>query len=234
MKFRFIIRGRNCGKYIRKCLYSVADQTNENWTTHVILDAPDSIISDRIERVTVNPVRMGLAHNIYVWPKIECTYSDTDPEDVFVFLDADDWLDRHALEIVAKAYQDKNCLITHGSYIKVSKARKTRISQPYPKDCDVRKHPWRASHLKTVKAKLFRHLPEHCMKDDNGNWLEAASDVAMMIPLIEMAGLDRVRFIPEEIYYWRDSTPFKTKKELQKKCEHIVRKKPPLARLNKI
>jgi len=233
--FRFIIRGRNCSDYIDRCLQSVMQQKNTDWHAHVVLDDPQDDSAGKIKihpkiSLTVNPERMGLAYNIYAFPK---TFTETiSKEDVLCFLDADDWLSGSALDFVADAYREPKLLLTHGSYIKVSKGRTTKVSRPYKKGANVRTAKWRASHLKTMKVKLFNRIPEECMKDDQGNWLEAASDVALMIPAIEMAGLDRIRWICQHIYMWRDHTPFKTDSGLQKKCEAIARGKRALERVN--
>jgi glycosyltransferase involved in cell wall biosynthesis len=231
MQIRVIIRGRNCERYIEKCLMSLQKQSYKHWSVHIVLDNPQdgSVYKIHMEgpySLTVNTKRMGLAHNIYRFP-MDHPFKD---EDVLAWLDADDWLDPAALDIVARAYQNPDIWLTYGSYIKVSKGRKTKISQPYPGKADVRSHPWRGSHLKTMKYKLFRQIPEDCFKH-KGEWLQAASDLALMIPAIELAGLDRTKHIPEALYYWRDNTPFKTKGTLQKECEKIVRAKPKLERI---
>jgi len=242
MTYRFIIRGRNCRKYATICLASVMNQKLTNWHAHIVLDQPedgsDKLVADIIKSsplgekfsLVVNSERKGLARNIYEFPKT----LNADPEDVFCFVDADDWITTDALEAVNKKYSKENILITHGSYIKVSKSRTTRISKKYPKGANVRTHPWRGSHLKTVKAKLFDRLPEHCMKMDNGDWLPAASDLAIMIPLMELAGLKRVAHVKTPIYYWRDKTEHTTNREMQKQCEKIIRAKTPLAKLNDV
>ena len=239
MTYRFIIRGRNCEKYIEKCLKSVMAQTRSNWTADIILDDPEDssvgVAGDLVYcklnmHVWTRPYRHGLARNIYEFPMMPDVCHVYEDEDVLCFLDADDWLSVGALHYVDKAYaSNPKCLLTHGSYVKVSKGRRTKVSNPYHGE-DYRSSPWRGSHLKTVKWKLFKRLPEECMKH-NGEWLEAASDLAIMIPLMEMAGAQRIEHVHELIYFWRDSTPQKTKRVLQKKCEAIIRAKPRMGKV---
>ncbi len=228
--FKVLIRGRNCAKYISKCLNSLQKQSRL-WDALVILDDPedesykiakDFAIVDRRITVIKRSQRKGLAYNMYHGLlELKDTLDATD-KDIAVILDADDWLREDALKIVNKAYE-KGYLLTYGSYVKVSKGRRTKISNPYP-ECDVRRHSWRASHLKSFKYKLFKHLKAEDFKH-KGDWLPAASDVALMLPLIELAGLKNCKHIHDTIYYWRDSTPFKTNVEKQKKSEKIIRKK---------
>lgn len=241
MKYHFIIRGRNCEPYIEQCIMSLMAQTKDNWRAHVILDAPEDDSYGALVRMcgpTGNKLcilnnineRRGLARNIYEYP-MHILCSKAEDEDVLCFLDADDWLSSTALHYVDNAYKENpGCLLTYGSYIKCSKNRRTKVSKPYPPGVPVRKYPWRGSHLKTVKWKLFKQLPEHCMKDNQGNWLEAASDLAIMIPLMEMAGHERMVHIHPTIYFWRDNTPHKTKRAAQIKCEAIIRSKPRMER----
>jgi len=254
-RFFLLIRGRNCEKYAKKCLSSIKAQTIAKHEHVIILDAP----TDNTEKVVrafkfnskhtspyVWTARQGLAWNMWFGIKkiaehqtVHQPYGDgkgdsclINDEDVVAVVDLDDWLPNNALSTVRKVYdKHPNCLVTYGSYIKVSKGRKTKISKPYPVGADVRKHKFHASHLKTIKWKVLKNLPVDCLKDKNGNWLQAASDVAMIIPCMEMAGLENCYHVSTPTYYWRDNTPHKTNRALQIKCEKIVRAKKKLGRL---
>ena len=151
------------------------------------------------------------------------------PEDVICIVDADDTIDPHALEIINKHYERKHCLVTHGSYIKSSKGRKTRVSKPNAFGVKVRRSRWRSSHLKSFKFKLWQHFPKKYLQDDEGNWGQAASDLGLMFTIIELAGLENVRHISKPIYFWKDNTKFKTSGNKQKKWERIFRAKKILS-----
>jgi hypothetical protein len=65
-----------------------------------------------------------------------------------------------------------------------------------------------ASHLRTFKYKLYKELlvqdPNlNCYKDRNGEFYTSCYDVAIMTPLMEMAGFERIKFNPTPIYYYR-------------------------------
>ena len=173
--------------------------------------------------MTVNKKRLGLSKNMYVGISKTATAFRPKNEDVFCILDADDWLSKDALETVAAVYKKHpETLVTYGSYIKESIGRKTKISRPYPKLATVRRYPWRASHLKTMRWKVLKNISKTWFVYKN-EWLPAASDVALMLPILELAGLHRCRHISKAIYHWRDNTEFKTNRKLQKKCEKIIR-----------
>jgi glycosyltransferase involved in cell wall biosynthesis len=238
-RFQVIIRGYNCKKYISACLKSLIAQSYTNWLATVILDAPtdgcESIAckyADRDDRISVyvNHKRVGISANI--WRGMKYAYADS--EDVIAWLDADDELFDYALKIVAKAYEKKpDLLATHGSYWRMDLKRRTKMSRAYRKS--VRTESWRGSHLKTFKYKLMAHFPKKYLKDKKGNWYKASSDVALMIPILELAGLDRVKFIHKCIYKWR-MTPNaiykdKTGGKLQLKNKREILKKVPLERV---
>jgi len=241
--FKVLIRGRNCQRYIEWCLHSLAMQ-KQDWWAMVVLDAPEdnswaktqkAIAALKLKNkvlLKVNEKHRGLCWNL--WHNIpqlsKWTNTEPDDDDIITLLDADDWLARDALATVARVYEAPNTYLTYGSYIKVSKGRRTKISYPYPKGVDVRSYPWRASHLKTFKYSLFKHVPKDCFLHD-GKWLEAASDVALMLPLIEIAGLEHCRHVHKLIYYWQDRTPWKTNVRKQKRCEQLVRAKPSQPRM---
>ena len=133
MMFRIIIRGRNCEKYIEKCMRSLDRQTHKDWAAYIILDDPTDESFAKLSTtrggkflLALNNIRLGLAYNIYKFPKSYKFNND----DVLAWVDADDWLDKHALEIVNRAYQHPSIALTYGSYIKVSKGRKTKVSKP--------------------------------------------------------------------------------------------------------
>lgn len=42
-----------------------------------------------------------------------------------------------------------------------------------------------------------------CYKDSNGDMYKMTYDVAIMLPLLEIAGFDKVKFNPTPIYFYR-------------------------------
>ncbi len=158
-------------------------------------------------------------------------------EDIIAFLDGDDRLiSTTALEPVLKAYQDREVMITHGSYRKKS-GNVYRFGGGYRSKDVFREAIWRATHLKTVRVKLWKHLEEGCMKGQGGSWLHVCSDLAMMFPLLEMAGHDRIRYIQQEIYEYNDENPnndHKINGAEQALTETWLRQRPKYQRLETV
>lgn len=247
--FHVVIRGCDCEKDIGKTCHSVLMQTHRVWDGILHLDGPNEHAhsafaiwyrTDRAYGISLrnHPERLGVAGNLwraleFYFTQIPVWLKHQGPDHIVAILDGDgDTLPKDALARVAHVYEKyPDTLVTYGSYKKRSKGDRTKISQPYPKGADVRKYPWRASHLKTFRASLLPYVKPEWFQDEKGNWLQAASDVALMLPLMELAGLDRCRHIHEITYVWNDSPVSKAKRALQKRCEAIVRAKPREGRL---
>jgi hypothetical protein len=143
------------------------------------------------------------AHNIY---QALHNFIVAAPEDVICMLDGDDSLIPGALDYVKVIYQHiPNTLITHGSYRKASKA-KGGFNGPYDPQDVFRKAPWRASHLKTFRYGLACKVPVEAFQR-SGEWLKTCSDLALMFPMLEMAGHKRIQFVKERIYVYNDLNP---------------------------
>jgi len=233
--YHILIRGRNCAKYIHDCLESVKNQSHTDWRAHVVLDAPEDNSWEQARccaglgiHLHLNKKRKGLCHNMYYGINL----ITAQPDDVICVLDADDTMHYHALKVIHKVYKaHPDCLATYGSYIKRSKGRRTRVSREYPPDAIVRNHRWQMSHMKSFKAKLVPHIPASYFQGTDGTWGEAASDLALMFCVAELAGLDRCYHVSKEIYFWNDSYSGSTKASLQKVWDGIFRTKKPLRRI---
>jgi glycosyltransferase involved in cell wall biosynthesis len=233
--FEVIMRARNAEDYIVKAIKSLLWQDYQHWHCTIALDCSTDNTLERILAFLVPFGKftlkwqfnhVGLVKNMV--DAIE--FAQPQKTTVLAVLDGDDWLRRDALSIVAKKYsKHPDTLLTYGSYIKESKGARTKTSRPYPPDAIVRNYRWQASHLKTFKSALWDKLPIEHLKH-NGSWLPAASDVAIMLPMMEIAGLDRCRHVHQTIYHYRDHTPQTCNRNLQRKCEAIIRAKPPLKR----
>lgn len=243
--FNIRIRGRNCEKGLDKTMRSLHKQTCLNWTALIRLDDPRdgselvarkfaSYMDATIVGYTVSREHLGVCGSMYHILTDTPTYEAMN-EQVIVLLDGDgDRLPPSALRRVVKVYEKHpETLMTYGSYIKRSKGARTSISSAYADGDDVRKALWHASHLKTFRACLLKHIKPEWFQNDKGEWLTAASDVALMLPLMEIAGLDRCRHIHKITYLWNDSPVSKEKRAVQVACEKVIRAKPRLERIEK-
>ena len=209
-----IVPFHNPGQAFEQCLQSLAEQDYDNFEVLLIDDAStDSSarhLADRDSRWRVlrNDVRQGLARNLRDVITLHCR-----PEDIVVCLDGDDSLAcPDALSQVNGAYHRYDCWVTYGQFQFAN--GDYGFCQPFASanDFQTLRQYFRTSHLRTFRAGLFHRIAEQdpefdCLKDDAGNWLTSAVDAALMCPLLEMAGFDRVRYIDRILYIYNDANP---------------------------
>lgn len=120
------------------CIASVKSQTVA--ANHVVIDAAEQ-----------DPPRAA-SQNFYE------AVAKLPPDEIVVWLDLDDWLARRdALEIVSRYYtRNPWLLVTYGSFVTTD--GKEGISAAYDPSENVRTAPWRASHLKTFRAKVIQAI----------------------------------------------------------------------------
>jgi hypothetical protein len=126
------------------------------------------------------------------------------PDRVIACLDGDDWfLHDRALGKISAIYEDKpETLVTYGQYCTFDpfgRYSEGKCSE-HPRD-SYRDDVWRASHLKTFRAGIFQRIK----KEDlffGGDWMRVTCDVAVMMPILEMAGPERTVFNREVLYVY--------------------------------
>lgn len=236
-KFKVIICGWNCEKTLERCIDSILHQDYKNFETTCIIDfSTDSSSSmgmgfwenGKINRLFFSRPRKFLVENtVHAIEK-----SDANPNDVIVLVDADDWFfDGQALRMVSQYYMaDPGLQLTYGTYVNYSTGKISKVCRPYRPKENIRKAPWRASHLKTFRYSLFKQIPLDYLKH-KGEFFKYSADRAFMIPMIELAGRTKIKFIPEILYVYNDKYPgnvhAKHRKE-QKKARDLINAKNPL------
>ena len=83
------------------------------------------------------------------------------------------------------------------------------------------------SHLKTFKYHLFKKINRTDLLDNNGKHFTMAGDLALMLPMLEMAAF-KSKFISDILYVYNRSNPInedKVKHSLQLKIEKYIRAK---------
>lgn len=202
-----------------------------------------SLLKDK-STVVHNKERIGSLANIYN------AIHQIEPHKVIICVDGDDWLAHpRVLEKLASVYANPNVWMTFGSFdsepslIEIAATERrflTGWNTPYPKRIreknTYRRYWFLAVHLKTFYAGLFQHIK----KEDflwNGVFFPMAGDLALMIPLLEMATEKHIRFISEILYKYNIRNPISDRtidSPLQKKLTRYIKAKPrykPLYRL---
>jgi len=133
-----------------------------------------------------------------------------------ILVDGDDYLySGDVLDILHEKYINTNCLITYGSHLSSKGVQGKKYPRLIMKLNLYRKYFWYASHLKTFRHDLWLSIKKRDLLNKNGNYFSVASDLAIMFPMLEMAG-DRQEFIKEILYVYNDKNPI---------SDHKIRRK---------
>lgn len=238
-KFIILIPFRNVKEYINKGLESILNQKYENYSIFLLDDnsndgTTDSILySDERINIVKNDTRLGPTQNLFNALKT----LKIESHEIIVWLDGDDCLyGEYAFQILNYFYNN-DILLTYGQYI--DSFGRTGHCRQYSKEefSELRKVSWRASHLKSFKMDLFQRYLSldpngEYLKDDNGNFYMATSDIAIMFPLMEIAGHEKIQFISNVLYQYRISPhndhSSKAGRDLQISAEMSIREKKPI------
>lgn len=210
MRFVFIVPFRNCRSFIGEAAESLLRQECRDWVAYFRDDCSydggaDNIPSDPRIVVQRTPVRIGGLMNMHE----AIVGNGLGPDDIVCLMDGDDYLTTpDALGILGCMYERTSCLISYGQY--ESQGVQSGHCRAYGREefSRLRSAGFLASHLKTFRHRLYmeamRQDPE-CdrYKDGSGKFFDMATDVAIMTPLLEVAGFDRVAFNPEVLYHYR-------------------------------
>lgn len=232
----------NADKFIEQSIMSALTQKHNNFTLVVINDASsdnsDKIVQDLLmqnqEKIIYinNKERMGAMYNHQ-----NAIFNYCNTEDIVIHLDGDDWFPNNkVLSYIDDFYNFHGCLMMYGQ-AKYFSGREGN-ARPYlsKEEFDNKRNlPFFVSHIRTFRAKAFFEIKNQdpdleCFKDDKNNWYSMAPDVAMMYPLLEICGYDKVKYNDKVLYIYNDSNPiceFKVNLQLQEQLHrHVLAKKP--------
>lgn len=209
MRFVFIVPFRNCRGFLKECADSLLSQTHRDWVAFFRDDCSTDGGVDLIPKdsriVTQRTVsRLGGLGNVHHG----IVDNDIRPEDVVCLMDGDDYLTRpDALDLVSRIYSERGCLLSYGQYESNGVQGHCRAYSRREFE-NIRNENFVASHLKTFRRSLYSEAMRQdpaCYRymDDSGRFFDMAWDVALMTPLMEVAGFERVAFNPEIVYGYR-------------------------------
>jgi len=232
--FNIIVPVFNAEKYIEKCLNSIVKQSYKNYQVKVIDDCSTDYsyelaleICNRYENFNIkkNPRRLGALNNIYNLLRLNV---EVPSKTIDILVDGDDYLySSDVLDILYEKYLNTNCLLTYGSYL----SSKGVTGHEYPRlirELNLyRKYFWYASHLKTFRHDLWLSINKSDFLSHNGHYFSVAWDLALMFPMLEMAG-NRHEFIKDILYFYNDQNPisdYKIRRKEQILAAKEIRKK---------
>ncbi|MFB6453870.1 glycosyltransferase [Chitinophaga sp. Hz27] len=240
-KIRVLIPYHNVKDYITECVDSLLKQKYCNFTLSFLDDCSDDDTMSLIPENVPGIFKQSLQERTYALGNIyQClTQSQFQDEDIIMILDGDDFLlHDQVFNIINEIYAVHNCLISFGQYY--STTQKIGHCQFYTKEefAKLRSLRFRASHLKAFRYKLFKEFqrqdPEaNSYKNDSGQFYNMSYDVALMTPLLEIAGFENIYFNSNPVYGYRlhEKNDAHINMAMQSAQEIDILNKPPFKRI---
>lgn len=237
-----VIPSYNNKEWYKRNLESVLAQTYSNFYVIYTDDCSSDGTGDLVEQYLIendnnkkvylikNATRRGALHNLY-------TMIHMCPDDAIIAtLDGDDWFpDNQVLQRLNNTYSSHDVWLTYGQFqLYPSKIR--GWASPMP-DYIVENNAFRdfqhlPTHLRTFYAWLFKKIKLQDLLY-LGKFYPMTWDMAMMFPMIEMAG-ERHQFISDIMYIYNDANSISdhhVSRQLQAYLAQIIKKKTRYKRL---
>lgn len=223
-RFVVLIPSYNNSKWYKRNLDSVFMQTYPHYRVIYIDDcSPDGtgqLVENYIKQ-TSQEYRFTLIKNekrIKAMANIYKGVNMCEDDEVVVMLDGDDFLaHERVFDQLNRVYNSQNVWLTFGSFTIFKKESRyvDGWAQNIPRHvvaCNAfRYFQPGPSHLRTFYAGLFKQIDIEDLCE-NGDFYEYTYDLAMMFPMLEMAG-ERFKFIHDRVYIYNDSNALSDHKE---------------------
>lgn len=213
MRFLIIATGYNCEQYVANCVKSVESQTYKEYEVIYVDDGSTDNTFEKIIESASDGNYVRVHENVGTIKAREKAlefyyeYLIDSKCDVIVWLDMDDQLMPHALETLAKVYEDENIWLTYGNYItdKGEQPFKNVEIPDHIHDANAyRQHPFMFMHLRSFKMDLYKKLNHADLYTDTG-W--AYQDANMLFSMMEMAGKEHIKAINDPLYIYTVTNP---------------------------
>lgn len=241
--FTIIIPSYNVEQWVDRTLSSALNQKYDNFDV-IFIDAKSS---DRTYDIALSYTEkysnLKVIRNEkrkYPIENIKVGTLEAKDNSICINLDGDDWLkDDQVLNKLNDIYTD-DVWMTYGTYEEFPYRDVSIHYYAYPnyviENNLIRKFNWLASHLRTYRKELFLHINDNDMRDEQGNYLSMAGDVALQFPMLEMSGFHS-RYVPDILYvYNRTNTLSESNVDInyQQKIEQYIRNKQKYKKLEKL
>jgi len=215
--FKIITPAYNVDKWVSTNLMSVLAQDHDDYEVIFLDDLSTDKTVETVNKLVGKDPRFKIVVNEKKCEALKniCRGIDMlepDDEDVIVLLDGDDWLkDKHVLSKVKDTYETTDCLVTYGTFMTYPHGERpwnvTRYPQETINDSTYREDPqWRASHLRTFKYGLWKRIKTEDLQNSEGKYYKYGWDLAIMFPILEMAG-NRQEYISDSLYVYNRTNP---------------------------
>ena len=220
--FNILIPVFNAEKYIEKCLNSIIKQSYKNFQVKIVDDCSTDSTFEIAHKICSNfknfdifknSRRLGALNNIsnFLGLSVKDASNTID-----ILIDGADYLySGDVLSIINEKYLKTNCLLTYGSHLSSQGVQGKKYPWLIRNFNLYRKYFWYASHLKTFRHDLWLSINQNDLLDQDGQYFSVASDLALMFPMLEMAG-NRQEFVKDILYVYNDQNPI---------SDHKIRRK---------
>ena len=238
---KFVVCVWNAEKYIKNCIRTLKSQKDNDFKVYIIDDISTDGTVEIIKNLIGNDDRFTIIVNSekkFKLKNLDELITTFDDEDIVIELDGDDFLlNSDVVGDIRKVYSDKKVWLTNGSFMY------SNGDPGFSQKCNpntVRKDVFRFSHLRTWKTFLWKAIPKNYLRDDNGEYFKSAADVAYTFSLLELAGEENYRFLPDLYYVYNAESPYNDHKpgsatggghQEQERCANIIRNKTKLKKL---
>ncbi|WP_288882425.1 glycosyltransferase family A protein [Pedobacter panaciterrae] len=234
-RFHIISPFWNVSPFIDDYYHSIVSQDYSNYIVYLVDDCSTDQSLSRIpdngkfRKISNLTKKYALQNIIETLQKFE--FED---EDVICLLDGDDrFSSKYTLNILNNLYAlDQSTLFTYGGMRIFNGLAKYGSRYSKEEFSDLRNQPWKILHMRTFKYKLFKELLIQdpllqSLKDSNGNLFKMPYDMALLFPLIELAGFFGVRYTDTILYDYRlhENNDHNVNRELQELGEREIRLK---------
>lgn len=233
-RFCFIVPFRNAAPYIQACVDSIMNQQYSNFIVYFLDDYSNDNGHKLIPTISDFKVKRNQTRKYALESIVETLIiEDLKPDDIICLLDGDDLLSGpFVLNVLNDIYCSNNIDLTYGSYCQLGSDICIGNKYSVEEMGNIRNSPWRGTHLKTFKYSLFKKYLaldptlSH-MKTDEGEFIKMPYDLAIMLPLFEIAGYRRCSFIDLPLYYYRihEGNDHNNSRIFQLSGDHILRAK---------
>ena len=164
----------------------------------------------------------------------------TDPDDIVVLLDGDDFLiNKKVLSHINNLYNENDCWITYGQARWTDGKKGCASAYSMEEHKNVRKAPFRISHLRTCRAGVYHKIAEQdpdflYLKDKDFEMYKWSWDTAVMFCLLELTPFEKLKFNETILYMYNRDNPIsedKINQEAQWAVHREVSNKVPLKQI---
>lgn len=236
--------GYNCVDYVDAHINSIHNQYYGNYIHRIIDDGSNDGTYEKLVSYAKNTDRYtSISHFSDNRGSIIQNYAEylkPEDDDIVAIVDLDDYLiDSFVFEYIVNIYNNLDCWMTHGSFIRLSNG--SRQGDPYPDQVKYSKgyrdYPrWLCQHLRTFKGFLWNNVNTKELIA-NKEYLVGAVDMGLSFPMLEMCKPEKIVHIPSVLYVYNDLNSlneFKIKKDRELKSTKYFRSLPKYKELNHV